>query len=112
MNLILGGKSPITEYDDNYTYKSFKLYKDIQSRLNLKYWDSDWVEDSSAYDIYDNNDKIVKEYGGFYPYSLEKGFNWRWKQMNNSDSRYLHWLLLGPLAPYQYSDSDVTSEAA
>jgi len=112
MNLILGGENPITEYDNHYTIKSLTLFEEIGGRFNLKYNLADWVKDSSAFDIYDNNDIKVKKAGGFYNYSRNKGFNWRWKQINNLETRYLHWLLLGPFAPYRFSDSDVIASAA
>ncbi len=112
MNLILGGQNPITQYDGEYRSKSFYHFKDIGERLNLKHRLTDWVEDSGAFDIYDNNDPIAKKCGGFYGYSLQKGFNWRWRQMNNLETRYLDWLLLGPFAPHQFSDSDEVASAA
>jgi hypothetical protein len=104
MNLIVGRDQPILECVATSTRETFKLLKDCQARLGEKYFADAWLKDPTAYRLYSNYDSALKRYVGFYDYSVQKGFNWRWREINNLETRYLHWLLLGPLAPYRYGD--------
>jgi hypothetical protein len=72
---------------------------------------SDWLECEQIYKLYDNNQSVLQKRMSFTNYMLKKNITVPLYQLNNRDKRYLHWLLLGPLAPYQF-ESQTTQQAA
>lgn len=103
MNLIENLEAPLVENDDGYTDDLNTFLKTCYARKGGMNIDNAWLNDEKSYGIFSNDDPALKDIGGFYNFSVVESFDWRWRQMNNRHTRYLHWLLLGPFAPYQYS---------
>jgi len=76
-----------------------------EAHLKINYdFSSDWLECEEIYKLYDNNQPILQKRMGFTNYMFKKNISVPAYQLNNLDKRYLHWLLLGPLAPYQFKN--------
>ena len=110
INLILGGENPLREDSREMRLKTLDLISSAHKVINYDF-SSDWLECSEIYKIYENDQTALYKYRGFYDYSLQHGFNWRWRQINNSETRYLHWLLLGPFAPYSFPSTEAGKAA-
>ena len=102
MNLIMGGYCPIPESTEEGVYETWRLICECRDNGGRRGDIDTWLSDPTVYHLFSNRDNAVKRYGSFYSYVFEKNFRLRWRQMNNQETRYLHWLLLGPFAPYQY----------
>ncbi len=102
MNLIMGGNKPIVEGTPHTISDTFRFMKEVQERLGDKYFADAWLKDPTGYRLYPNDDPALQNSGGFFYYSVEMALGERWRQINNRETRYLHWLLLGPFAPYQF----------
>jgi hypothetical protein len=105
LNLVQNLDAPLVENKPDHFYDLMEFLRESRERVGGDYLEDAWLNDASGYALFANDDPALKRFGGFYPYSVEEGFSWRWRQMNNSHTRYLHWLLLGPVSPYEYSDS-------
>ena len=78
---------------------------DAHNELDL-YFSDDWLDHEVLYSLYDNNQPVLEKRMGFTNYLLKNRVNVPMYQLNNLDKRYLHWLLLGPLAPYQFIETE------
>jgi hypothetical protein len=110
MNLVIGGESPFLEDDDDYLSKLVCFTREYKERYPHLYSDEAWLSDRSAYRLLSNEDTGLTRFRNFHFHMDSKGLGNRWRQMNEYHTRYLHWLLLGPFAPYQYGES--TGEVA
>jgi hypothetical protein len=111
LNLVQNLDSPLVENRPEYFYDLMEFLRDCWERVGGEHLEDAWLSDASRYALFANEDPALKRFGGFYSYSVEEGFSWRWRQMNNTHTRYLHWLLLGPFAPYHFEDSKVSVAA-
>lgn len=104
MNLILGGDDPFLENYDDYAARLIRLLEDGRQTRGGEYNEDVWLNNPSVYSLYSNGDKALKPFTDFYNYMTIKGLNNRWRQLSEQHTRYLHWLLLGPFAPFRYDE--------
>ena len=79
------------------------LRMEAHNEINYDF-SSDWLECEEIYKLYDNNQPVLQKRMSFTNYMLKKNISVPAYQLNNLDKRYLHWLLLGPFAPYQFDE--------
>jgi len=89
----------------NPDHSRMTLLWEAHHRIGYDTW-SDWLECEDLYKIYDNFQPALSKVKDFTAYLLRKGVTVNMYQTNNLDKRYLHWLLLGPFAPYQFKHQD------
>jgi hypothetical protein len=65
-------------------------------------YSSDWLRCEDLYKIFANDDPFFVNHASFTRHMNAIGLPVPMYQLNNLEMRYLHWLLLGPLAPYQF----------
>jgi hypothetical protein len=106
MNLIIGRDAPILDHTDSGLYQTWELMRECKHKAGYGGDIDSWLNDPTVFRLFSNTDVAIRRYGGFKSYAFEKDFRLRWRQMNNQETRYLHWLLLGPFAPYIFVDSD------
>jgi len=98
MNVLF--KNSLANYSDAH---ASRLFADAHDRVGYDF-DSDWLKCDDLYNIYDNYQPLLSADKGFSRFLESAKISQMLRQINNCDTRYLHWLLLGPFAPYQFDE--------